>query len=149
MSMRIVPSRNHPTSHQPVTSSFAVPSLPDRLDPSPAQAAGDAIPTPTSNHPLESRLLRYTATMNAMKAESLRRHFGLAEPVRRGMEQKIVDAGEWRPQCLGGSAGVHGDILRGEDCSIEGGWDGIFSGGELRREFGIHEELERRWRVRW
>jgi hypothetical protein len=45
--------------------------------------------------------------------EMLRRQFGIAEPVRRGMELKIAEAGEWRPAALGGSSGVHRDILQG------------------------------------
>ncbi|KAI9800306.1 MAG: hypothetical protein M1833_003420 [Piccolia ochrophora] len=149
MSLRIVPSSSHPTSHQPTTSSNSVPSLPDRLNPLALDDPVNPNPQPASSHPLESRLLRYTETVNALKAESMRRHFGLAEPIRRGMEQKIVEAGEWRPQCLGGSANVHSDVLRGVDGGIEGGWDGIFAGDELARPVGIHEELERRWRIRW
>jgi len=58
--------------------------------------------------------------------ESLRRTFGIAEPVRRGMELKIAGAGEWRPQVLGGASGVHSDILAGRDCEI--GWEDVFVG---------------------
>ena len=59
--------------------------------------------------------------------ESLRRTFGIAEPVRRAMEMKIVAAGEWRPACLGGSAGVGMDVLKGADMG-ELGWEDIFTG---------------------
>lgn len=58
--------------------------------------------------------------------EMLRRQFGIAEPVRRGMELKIASAGEWRPAALGGSSGVHRDILQGRDCEI--GWEDVFTG---------------------
>lgn len=58
--------------------------------------------------------------------ESLRRTFGIAEPVRRGMELKIAGAGEWRPQVLGGPSSVHSDILAGRDCEI--GWEDVFVG---------------------
>ena len=58
--------------------------------------------------------------------EMLRRQFGIAEPVRRGMELKIAGAGEWRPAALGGSSGVHKDILQGRDCEI--GWEDVFTG---------------------
>lgn len=61
-----------------------------------------------------------------MKMETLRRTFGLAEPVRRGMEAKITSAGEWRPQALGGASGVHSDILAGRDCEIS--WEDVFVG---------------------
>jgi len=46
--------------------------------------------------------------------------------VRRGMELKIASAGEWRPAALGGSSGVHKDILEGRDCEI--GWEDVFKG---------------------
>ena len=58
--------------------------------------------------------------------EGLRRTFGIAEPVRRGMELKIAREGEWRAQALGGSAGVSGDVLEGRDISVE--WEDIFAG---------------------
>ena len=58
--------------------------------------------------------------------EGLRRTFGIAEPVRRGMELGMVRAGEWRAGTLGGSAGVAGDILEGRDWSCE--WEDIFVG---------------------
>jgi hypothetical protein len=61
-----------------------------------------------------------------MKMEMLRRQFGIAEPVRRGMELKIASAGEWRPAALGGSSGVHKDILEGRDCEI--GWEDVYTG---------------------
>jgi hypothetical protein len=68
--------------------------------------------------------------------EMLRRQFGVAEPIRRGMEIKIAAAGEWRPAVLGGASGVHRDILQGRDCEI--GWEDVFVGkfftvGEGRR----------------
>jgi hypothetical protein len=61
-----------------------------------------------------------------MKMEMLRRQFGIAEPVRRGMELKIAQAGEWRPAALGGSSGVHKDILQGRDTEI--GFEDVFHG---------------------
>lgn len=57
---------------------------------------------------------------------SLRRAFGIAEPVRRGMELKIARAGEWRPQALGGSAGVSADVLAGRDLEIT--WEDVYRG---------------------
>jgi proteasome maturation protein len=62
--------------------------------------------------------------------ETLRRQFGIAEPVRRGMELKIAQAGEWKPAVLGlgpaGKGGVHGDILAGRDWECE--WEDVFTG---------------------
>lgn len=75
--------------------------------------------------------------------EMLRRQFGIAEPVRRGMELKIAEAGEWRPAALGGSSGVHKDILQGRDCEI--GWEDVFTGKrtvfyspELHEKLTVH-----------
>ena len=58
--------------------------------------------------------------------EMLRRQFGIAEPVRRGMELKIAREGEWRPAALGGASGVHRDILEGRDAEV--GWEDVFVG---------------------
>lgn len=80
---------------------------------------------------------------------SLRRTFGLAEPVRRGMELKIVREGEWRPAALGGAAGglpsVHEDILRGREDTLT--WDDVFTGQELRGVPGVHDEMEKKLRM--
>lgn len=66
--------------------------------------------------------------------ESLRRSFGIAEPVRRGMELKLAREGEWRPQALGGSAGVHGEILAGRDAEVA--WEDVYRGMLLFPKLG-------------
>lgn len=58
--------------------------------------------------------------------EGLRRTFGMAEPIRRGMELKLTAAGEWRPAAVGGASNVHGDILAGRDTEI--GWEDVYKG---------------------
>jgi proteasome maturation protein len=58
--------------------------------------------------------------------EGLKRTYGMAEPIKRGMELGIVRQGEWRPGALGGSAGVSGDILEGRDTEIA--WEDVFTG---------------------
>lgn len=74
--------------------------------------------------------MAWRATQDAMKMESLRRAYGIAEPVRRGMELKIVRDGSFRPAVLGGMKGgnVHEDILSigGRDTEVQ--WEDIFSG---------------------
>lgn len=77
-----------------------------------------------SKHPLEARLANWRATQDNLKMEMLRRTFGIAEPVRRGMELRIVGAGEWKPCVLGGSANLHSDILAGRDMDIS--WEDVF-----------------------
>lgn len=62
--------------------------------------------------------------------ESLRRAYGIAEPVRRGMELKIVRDGSFRPAALGGlgMGNLHEDILvlGGRDAEV--GWEDVFKG---------------------
>ena len=82
--------------------------------------------------------------------ETLRRQFGIAEPVKRGMELNIVRAGEWRPMCFGGGgmvSGVHEDILSGRDAEI--GWEDVFTGEEMRDQVDFHVEMERRFGMNW
>jgi proteasome maturation protein len=93
--------------------------------------------------------------------EGLKRTFGIAEPVRRGMELNIVRQGEWRPITLGGSAGVSGDILEGRDW--ECGWDDVFkgkvnelqniqtniSGDDLHEPAPLHTEMEAKLKMNW
>lgn len=65
-----------------------------------------------------------------MKMESLRRAYGIAEPVRRGMEMKIVRDGTFRPAVLGGARGgnLHEDILTLGGRDTEVGWEDVFQG---------------------
>ena len=84
--------------------------------------------------------------------EMLRRQFGIAEPVRRGMELAIVRGGEWTPSCLGGFGGgafggLHSDILSGRDCEI--GWEDVFTGEEMREAPDFHSEMERGFGMGW
>ena len=65
-------------------------------------------------HPLEDRLKGWEEQQERMKMEGLRRVFGIAEPVRRGMEMRICGA-------VGGSFGFkYGG--RGKGGALE--WDG-------------------------
>jgi proteasome maturation protein len=73
----------------------------------------------------------------------LRRQFGIAEPVRRGMELATVKNGEWRPVALGEpSAGVHRAILEGRDCEID--WEDVYQGECAGGALEFHAEMERR-----
>lgn len=81
----------------------------------------------------------------------LGRQFGIAEPVRRGMELQIVAAGEWTPAAAMTGTGpancVAGDILAGRDAEI--GWEDVFAGRELRELPDFHTEMEARMRMNW
>ncbi|KAJ5432875.1 uncharacterized protein N7458_012031 [Penicillium daleae] len=136
----------------------SAPGLPDTLRnkltlPATATASSTNNPSaadvPASTHPLEARLLAWRATQDSMKMESLRRAYGIAEPVRRGMELKIVRDGTFRPAVLGGMKGgnVHEDILvlGGRDTEI--GWEDVFQGDDLREPPSFHDEMEKRLKM--
>lgn len=151
--MRIVPSHANPSSfsHTHTSSAPSAPGVHDTLrhgvGPSPHDSASAAAP-PASSHPLEARLKSWEATQEAVRMESLRRTFGIAEPIRRGMELKIVRDGEWRPMALGGGSclpSVHEDILRGREDMIT--WEDIFTGEETRGFVGFHDEMEKKLKI--
>jgi proteasome maturation protein len=105
---------------------------------------------PASAHPLESRLKAWEATRESLRMETLRRAYGVAEPVRRQMELKITREGEWKPMALGGiGAGsgrsVHAEILAGRDDTIT--WEDVYTGEESRAAVPVHEEMERKLKM--
>ncbi|KAI9667945.1 MAG: hypothetical protein M1821_000765 [Bathelium mastoideum] len=164
--LRITPSSTHLSTTLPHPSAPSAPGVHDTLRtnlslsrPSPlapsasSSSSSDTHPTsqPTSKHPLESRLLNWRATQEALKMEGLRRTFGMAEPVRRGMELKIVEGTEWRPAVMGGAGeragGVHRDVLMGRDAEVD--WEDVFTGDEGREVPDFHTEMEGRMRMNW
>lgn len=89
--------------------------------------ASPAFSAVASSHPLEARLNNWRSTQDFLKMTMLRREFGIAEPIRRGMEVKICQEGEWRPAVLGYKGeGVHEEILSGRDASVD--WEDVFNG---------------------
>jgi proteasome maturation protein len=117
------------------------------VGPSPLTVGADK---PTSAHPLEARLKAWEATREALRMETLRRAYGVAEPVRRQMELKIAREGQWKPMALGGGnvggmGSVHEDILAGRDDTIT--WEDVFTGEESRASVGVHDEMERKLKM--
>ncbi|KAL3452172.1 putative proteasome maturation factor Ump1 [Aspergillus insuetus] len=164
MSLRIAPPASHPTSTTNTTSRVpssqvskgapSAPGLPDTLRnnitlQAPRGPPSSATGPTTSTHPLEARLLAWRQTQDALKMESLRRAYGIAEPVRRGMELKIVRDGTFRPAVLGGNkaGNVHEDILvlGGRDAEVA--WEDVFLGDEFREPPTFHDEMEKRLRM--
>ncbi|PLB49020.1 putative 20S proteasome maturation protein Ump1 [Aspergillus steynii IBT 23096] len=168
MSLRIAPPANHPTSTsntstrqqipiclpRPSKGAPSAPGLPDTLRekitlPAPSGPPSSQTGVPASSHPLEARLHAWRQTQDSMKMETLRRAYGIAEPVRRGMELKLVRDGTFRPAVLGGVKGgnVHEDILvlGGRDAEI--GWEDVFQGDEFREPPTFHDEMEKRLRM--
>ncbi|KAL7629702.1 hypothetical protein AAE478_001225 [Parahypoxylon ruwenzoriense] len=158
MSMRIVPPSNHSSTYTHLsrnpghnTSAPSAPGVHDTLRSglSPSPLPSSSAPVPISRHPLESRLLAWQQTQENLRMESLRRAFGMAEPIRRGMELKVAREGEWRPLALrsGGArgAGVHEDVLRGREAFLD--WDDVFTGEEQRAVVSVQEEMERKLKI--
>ncbi|KAI1369381.1 proteasome maturation factor UMP1-domain-containing protein [Xylaria arbuscula] len=162
MSMRIVPAAQHGSSFTHLPPSTSAPSAPGVYDVlrqgvNPAAAglpSSSSTPAPpVSRHPLEARLKSWEATQENLRMESLRKTFGMAEPIRRSMELKITREGSWRPACLGGSAGstglggasVHEDILTGRDASCD--WEDVYTGEVQRGAVSVHEEMERKLKI--
>lgn len=155
-----MPTHAHPSTTTPQFGAPSAPGVHDTLrsnlsltHSAPAKSHAPQLQL-SSAHPLEARLAQWRTQQDALKMEVLRRQFGIAEPVKRGMEAQIVRAGEWRPACLGGDAGfgavgssVHGDILAGRDCEI--GWEDVFTGREMRDEVSFHAEMEGAWGMGW
>ncbi|KHJ36132.1 putative 20s proteasome maturation protein [Erysiphe necator] len=151
--MRIVPLPNYPTKVSDLDTKFtgapSAPSVKDLLRTglgptfTPSESATLSEP-PVSNHPLEARIKKWEETQEELKMEGLRRTFGIAEPIRRGMELKIVREGSWKPACLGGGLGrsLHEDILMGTDTGCQ--WEDVFKGDVSRNILGFHEEVERK-----
>ncbi|MCJ1454320.1 hypothetical protein MMC28_004673 [Mycoblastus sanguinarius] len=155
MSLRIAPPSNHSTSRTNTDSATAkgAPSAPgihdtlrSNLFSQPTSSSEQTQPL-QSSHPLESRLAAWQSTQDSLKMNMLRRNFGIAEPVRRGMETKIVREGEWRPACLGGSAGVGGDVLAGRDTECT--WEDVYKGDETREGADFHSEMEAKLKMNW
>lgn len=111
-----------------------------------------------------------------MKMESLRRVYGIAEPIRRGMELKIVQEGQWKPAALGGrnESTIHEDILTLGGRETEVTWEDVFDGmsllfnsfpppkqkvsktfsfstlgDDLREPATFHDEMEHRLKMNW
>ncbi|KAF7861718.1 uncharacterized protein EAF02_010672 [Botrytis sinoallii] len=148
MAMRIAPSASHTSTHTHLQeASLGAPSAPglhDTLRHGVGPTQSSSLSTlPDSSHPLENRLKKWESTQESLKMASLRRTFGMSEPIRRGMELKITREGEWRPLALGGGGpGLHEEILRGSDTTIS--WEDVFKGDETRTLPGFHEEVERK-----
>ncbi|PWY79274.1 proteasome maturation factor Ump1 [Aspergillus heteromorphus CBS 117.55] len=138
----------------PIARRPSAPGLPDTLRdnitlPAPRGAPSTQTSVTASAHPLEARLHAWRATQDALKMESLRRAYGIAEPVRRGMELRIVKDGSFTPAMLGGGKGgnLHEDILvlGGRDAEV--GWEDVFKGDEFREPPTFHHEMENRLRM--
>lgn len=155
--MRIVPPADYSSTYKAVnTSAPSAPGIHDTLRhgvgpsslPADLSTSSSSSTPPVSRHPLESRLKAWESTQEALRMEVLRRTYGIAEPIRRGMELRIARDGEWRPMALGGGPGipsVHEDVLRGREATLT--WEDVFTGEEQRGGVSVHDEMERKLKI--
>ncbi|KAK7676426.1 hypothetical protein QCA50_020606 [Cerrena zonata] len=97
-----------------------------------------------NRHPLESRINNWESTQQQTQLETYRRIFGAGEPIKRTMDLEIVDATDFKPSVLGGSANIHKDILLNKDASVD--WDDIYKGGieSGNNVKDFHTEMEKK-----
>ncbi|KAL1899256.1 hypothetical protein Cpir12675_001539 [Ceratocystis pirilliformis] len=155
MAMRIVPEASTKGTFTHTQKSLSAPSAPgvhdvfrSGLGPSAANSTTASLDSsaPTSGHPLEARLKQWEETRENLRLQTLRRVYGIAEPVRQGMELKIVRDSSWRPAVLGGGLrSVHEDILRGKDSEVT--WEDIYTGDETVGVAGFHAEIEHKLKM--
>ncbi|KAL1955532.1 hypothetical protein VTO42DRAFT_8486 [Malbranchea cinnamomea] len=161
MAMRIAPPANqrahasntskHSTAPYLSKGAPSAPGVPDTLRAalSPAVQQPSGLQAPVSTHPLEARLLQWRQTQDAMKMEHLKRIYGIAEPVRRAMELKIVREGQWKPAVLGGnfSENIQEEILALGGRETDVTWEDVFHSEELREPPTFHDEMEQRLKM--
>ncbi|THY09384.1 proteasome maturation factor UMP1 [Aureobasidium pullulans] len=152
MSLRMVPQKGHAQQTALAPSAPAAPGVHDTLRSNQSlntpHNASPAFSAVASSHPLEARLSNWRSTQDSLKMTMLRREFGVGEPVRRGMEVKICQEGEWRPAVLGYKGeGVHEQILSGRDASVD--WEDVFNGNETQNAPDFHSEMENKLKMNW
>ncbi|KAK3391136.1 proteasome maturation factor UMP1 [Podospora didyma] len=154
MALRIIPADSHTSTFSHISERTAgapsAPGLHDTLRAGVGPSAHAAAENqPASAHPLEARLKAWEATREALRMETLRRAYGMAEPIRRGMELKITRDGAWRPMALGGGGAtqpsLHDEILTGRDEMIT--WEDVYSGEDTRAAVSVHDEMERKLKM--
>lgn len=143
--MKVVPPsdfKSQVSTGEGLTSN-AVKSLPDTF----RQQNGGAVPLSSQlsdRHPLESRLKNWEETEQARKLDQYRQIFGIAEPMKRVMDLKIVEQTDFNPL---NQSNLHRDILLNKDCGIE--WEdvygdsGLTSSGNLLGD-DVHAKIESR-----
>ena len=146
--MNIVPPSNFKsnisTADEGTIISNAVPSLPDTF----RQQQGGSVPLNTQlndRHPLENRVKNWEETQQKRQLEQYRQLFGVAEPMKRVMELKIVEQTDFNPLSnitSSATSSLHRDILLNKDCSVD--WEDIFQGTGLQSGNMVGEDVHTR-----
>lgn len=143
--MRIVPENGHQSSINSTKYGAPAEHAPGLQDILKTQEGPLNMASKINNrHPLESRISNWESTQQQTQLETYRRIFGAGEPIKRTMDLEIVDATDFKPSVLGGSANIHKDILLNKDASVD--WDDIYKGGieSGNNVKDFHTEMEKK-----
>lgn len=141
--MNVAPPSNFPSqvSTDKGLNSNAIKSLPDTL----RQQNGGSVPHSSqlnNRHPLESRLQQWDQTQQTRQLEQYRQIFGIAEPMKRVMDLKLVKQTDFNPL---NQSNLHRDILLNKESSID--WEDIYGESPLNQSGNllgdeIHAKIE-------
>ncbi|ODV73364.1 Ump1p [Cyberlindnera jadinii NRRL Y-1542] len=141
MSLRLVPENKQPSTVNSTKFGEVAPSAPALQDILRTQQGPLSISSQVNGrHPLEQRIEGWEQRQQELKMEQYRRVFGMAEPIKREMELKIVDSTDFVPSVLGGSSNLHRDILLNKDSRID--WEDIYTGNDS--VMGFHAEIQKK-----
>ncbi|CCE64672.1 hypothetical protein TPHA_0I01680 [Tetrapisispora phaffii CBS 4417] len=147
--MNLVPSKDFKshisTADADTLASNALPSLPDTL----RQQQG-AVPIATQvndRHPLESRIRNWDQTQQNRQLEQYREIFGIAEPLKRVMDLKLVEQADFNPLHAGKNTtttSLHRDVLLNKECNVD--WEDVYQGGLQNNMIGndVHTMIEKK-----
>ncbi|CDO95188.1 unnamed protein product [Kluyveromyces dobzhanskii CBS 2104] len=143
--MNIVPNQNFKSTvatdkssdHQ----SNAVASLPDVFR---DQVGARPLNTQLNDrHPLEARVRNWDETQRKRQLEQYRQIFGIAEPMKRVMELKLVESSDFNPL---NQSNLHRDILMNKEASID--WEDVYPNSDFTSGMmvadDIHTKIEKR-----
>lgn len=145
--MNIVPpsgfASNVSTTKEAPFTANAAPSLPDKF-----RMQHGALPLNSQlngKHPLESRLQSWEETQQKRQLEQYRQIFGVAEPMKRMMELKIVEQTDFNP-LSDYNTSIHRDILTNKDSTVD--WEDVYPGTGLSSGMmvgdDIHTKIEKK-----
>lgn len=90
-------------------------------------------------HPLESRVANWKANEEEFNLRMLQKTQGLAAPLRRVMDAKIVEQSTFVPSIVGGPSNLSLDILKNEDARLD--WEDVY---KTESTIDFHQEMQKR-----
>lgn len=87
-------------------------------------------------HPLESRISNWEETQHKRQLEQYRQIFGIAEPMKRVMELKLVENTDFNPL---NHSELHRDILMNKETSID--WEDVYPAADFPSGMMVGDDL--------